>query len=454
MAHYLDALAEFVAGTDSAQLPPSTVLAAKDVFLDTIGAMAAGSALPENASLARQVAHGPGSPGATLIGHGLTADPLLAALVNATAGVALEVDEGNRYGGGHPAIHVLPGLLAAAEESAAGGAEVLAALVAGYEVTSRLGGATRPRHNVHSHGHWGAPGTAAAVARLKGLDAGAVRSVISMAASMSPANTWTPCFEGATVRNLYPGRSSLQGILATHLHACGFTALADGPADVYGVILGDAFDSDAVVDGLGDGYRIERNYFKFHACCRYNHPTLDAVHALRVRHEIAPEEIDSVRVTTVPFPAGMVGAYPENPLAARFSIPYAVAAALVHGETGTGAFQPQAIEAQQARALAGKVQVTMDSAMSMRRDDGDTARVAVRLADGRELVSTAGAVWGDAANPAPRERLREKFLALAAPVLGAERAQAVVEQVARLDQLDDIRHITRLLGGDGAGAAP
>ena len=229
MAHYLDALAEFVAGTDSAQLPPSAVRAAKDVFLDTIGAMAAGSALPENASLARQVAHGPGSPGATLIGHGLTADPLLAALVNATAGVALEVDEGNRYGGGHPAIHVLPGLLAVAEESAATGAEVLAALVAGYEVTSRLGGATRPRHNVHSHGHWGAPGTAAAVARLKGLDAGAVRSVISMAASMSPANTWTPCFEGATVRNLYPGRSSLQGILATHLHACGFTALEDGP---------------------------------------------------------------------------------------------------------------------------------------------------------------------------------------------------------------------------------
>ncbi len=452
MAHYLDALAEYVAGTDSAQLPTDTVLAAKDVFLDTVGAMVAGSALPENASLARQVAHAPGTPGATLIGHDLKADPLLASLVNATAGVALEVDEGNRYGGGHPAIHVLPGLLAAAEESGAGGSEVLGALVAGYEVTSRLGGATKPRHNVHSHGHWGAPGTAAAVARLKGLDAPSIRSVISMAASMSPANTWTPCFEGATVRNLYPGRSSLQGILATHLHACGFTALADGPADVYGVILGDAFDPDAVVEGLGAGYRIEQNYFKFHACCRYNHPTLDAVHALRGRHEIAPEEIDQVHVTTVPFPAGMVGAYPENPLAARFSIPYAVAAALVHGETGTGAFRPQAIDSQRARELAGKVQVSMDATMSMRRDDGDTARVSVRLTDGRELVSTAGAIWGDAANPAPRERLHRKFLVLAVPVLGAARAQAVLEQVERLDKLDDVREITRLLGGAQAAS--
>ena len=87
------------------------------MFLDTIGAMVAGSALPENALLARQVAHAPGTAGATLIGHGLKADPLLASLVNATAGVALEVDEGNRYGGGHPAIHVLPGLLAVAEDS-------------------------------------------------------------------------------------------------------------------------------------------------------------------------------------------------------------------------------------------------------------------------------------------------------------------------------------------------
>ena len=209
-----------------------------------------------------------------------------------------------------------------------------------------------------------------------------------------------------------------------------------------------------MVDGLGDSYRIEQNYFKFHACCRYNHPTLDAVHALRVRHEIAPEEIDGVHVTTVAFPAGMVGAYPENPLAARFSIPYAVAAALVHGETGTGAFQPQAIEAQQARTLAGKVRVRMDSTMSMRRDDGETARVSVRLTDGRELVETAGAIWGDAANPAPRERLQQKFLTLTTPVLGPARAQAVVEHVERLDQLEDVRGLMRLLGSDGAEAAP
>ena len=65
-------------------------------------------------------------------------------------------------------------------------------------------------------------------------------------------------------RNLYPGRSNLQGILATHVLEGGYTAVHDAPSDLYGTILGDRFDSDAVVDGVTDEdrvavYRIERN---------------------------------------------------------------------------------------------------------------------------------------------------------------------------------------------------
>ena len=117
---------------------------------------------------------------------------MLAALANATAGVALEVDEGNRWGGGHPSIHVMPAALAVAEELEADGARFIEALIAGYEVTSRLGGATRQRANVHSHGTWGTAGAAVAVARLRGHEPRALRDVINLATSMSPANTWTP----------------------------------------------------------------------------------------------------------------------------------------------------------------------------------------------------------------------------------------------------------------------
>src|SRR5437899_1275647 len=266
---YLDQLAAFVAATRFDALPVATVAAAKLVLLDTLGAIVAGSALRENDELARLAAARSPHRAATLLGHRAKADPFWAALTNATAGVALEVDEGSRLGGGHPAIHVIPGALAVAEERGLDGRRLLESFVAGYEVGSRIGGATTVRANVHSHGTWGTISTAVAVATLDGAPAQTIRAVINLAASMSPANTWTPALEGATIRNLYPGRSAFQGILAVELQRCGFTGLGDAPSDVYGTILADRFEPELAVAGLdaltragGAAYRIEQNYLK------------------------------------------------------------------------------------------------------------------------------------------------------------------------------------------------
>ncbi|MBI4254307.1 MAG: MmgE/PrpD family protein [Candidatus Rokubacteria bacterium] len=445
-AGYLDALARAAAGVRAANLPPSTLAAARDVVLDTLGAIVAGSRLPENGRLAQLAAARSGSRTATLIGHAARAEPMLAALANGTAGVALEVDEGNRWGGGHPAIHVLPAALAVAEERGASGAELIEAVVAGYEVTSRLGGATTTRPNVHSHGTWGTAGAAVAVARLSGHDAVGLRDVINLAVSMSPANTWTPCFEGATIRNLYPGRAGLQGILAVHLLGCGYTPVADAPADVYGTILGEAFDPEAAVAGLGhEPCRIEQNYFKFHACCLYNHPALDAVHALRGAERFTAEDVSRVEVTSVPFVTRMADPDPPAMLAAKFSLPHAVAAAIVLGRSDVAAFSEPALRDPRVRALARRVAVAGDPGMSMRARDGAQAAVRVTLRDGRTLERTTAVVRGDAANPSGREALVAKFLGLAAEVLGGERAGEVVTRVAGLESLEDVRELSALL---------
>src|SRR5262245_49338169 len=166
MTDYLDRLAGFAAATHLASVPPATVAAAKLVFLDTLGAMLAGSTLEENGRLAKLAAARSSRGSATLLGHGARADRFWAALSNATAGVALEMDEGNRLGGGHPAIHVIPGALAVAEERGLSGGRLLQAIIVGYEIGSRLGGATTTRPNVHSHGTWGTISTAVAVASL------------------------------------------------------------------------------------------------------------------------------------------------------------------------------------------------------------------------------------------------------------------------------------------------
>ncbi len=449
---YLTRLARFAQRVRVDELAPATLGAVRNVVLDTLGAILAGSRLPENARLADLAATRSGLRTATIVGHAHKADPMLATLVNGTAGVALEVDEGNRWGGGHPAIHVLPAALALAEELGADGGQLIEALVAGYEITSRLGGATRPRPNLHSHGTWGTAGAAVAVARLLGHEANGLRTVINLATSMSPANSWGPCFEGATIRNLYPGRAGLQGILAVHLLACGYTAIADAPADVYGALLAEGFDSEATIEGLGDDdtvrtFRIEQNYFKFHACCLYNHPALDAVGALVREHGVAAEAVERIAVTSIPFVTRMADPEPASMLAAKFSVPYAVATALVRGTTEVSAFFDDARHDPRIRALAGRVEVRADPTMSLRDSQGPTARVVVTLHDGRVLTRDTTVVHGDAANPRGREELVAKFMALTADTLPRARAHEVVDVVGRLERLKDVRELTALLTG-------
>jgi len=451
---YLDRLASVAAATRFDTLPASTVAAAKLVLLDTLGAIVAGSAMPENGQLARLAAARAPHGGATVLGHRGKSDAFWAALTNATAGVALEVDEGSRLGGGHPAIHVVPGALAVAEERRLDGPRLLEAIVAGYEVGSRIGGATTARANVHSHGTWGTISTAVAIAKLGGASTERVRAALNLAASMSPANTWTPALEGATIRNLYPGRSAFQGILAVELERCGFTGLGDAPSDVYGTILADRFEPALAVAGLeavgrGDGgrgaYRIEQNYFKLHACCRFNHFALDAVAALRSAHRLDAGDVEKVEIVTIPFAVRMGEPAPLSSLAARFSIPWAVSASLVLGRTDPSAFDANALADERIRALARRVEISTDPEMSPRRADAPTAHVRLVLRGGKILERTTSVVRGDTLSPVPRDEITAKFVSLAGAILGEPQARKVVDVVEDADTLGDVGALTAML---------
>jgi 2-methylcitrate dehydratase PrpD len=249
------------------------------------------------------------------------------------------------------------------------------------------------------------------------------------------------------VRNLYPGRSGFQGIMAAHLSQCGYTAIADGPADLYRTFLGEGFDPEAVIDGLGSAgnLRIQQNYFKFHACCLYNHPVLDAVQDLLRDEPFVASDVKSIAVTAPPIAGIMADPHPENMLAAKFSIPYAVAAAICYGRTDVTAFLPERVDDADIRELAQRVTLASDPEMNLRRYDYPSARVAVQLRDGRVRRAEVTAQRGDFSNPAGREELLGKFDLLSRDTLGAGIVQQVVEAVSRLDRLSDVRELTALL---------
>ena len=446
---YLDRLSQFVCDLRWDNLSPETRNATRTVVLDTIGAMVAGSRLPENRKLAKMAVRMNGTGEATIVGHADRAGPMLASLVNGTAGVALEMDEGNRLGGGHAAIHVIPPALAVAELVEASGRQFLESVIVAYEVTSRIGTGTTVRAEVHSHGTWGTAGAAVAAARLMGLDSSETAEAISLATSMSPANTWTPCIEGATVRNLYPGRSAMQGIMAANLVECGFTSLEDGPADIYGSLLGTGFDSEAVVQGLGEqeALRIQQNYFKLHACCLYNHHALDGMQHILQRGEFAASDVESIDVVAPPLALIMTDPSPPNMLAAKFSLPYALAATVTHRSTDITAFYPEKLNDEETQALARRVAISADPEMDLRRYDYPAARVTVSLNDGRILSESVVAHHGDHRNPATAEEMRRKFAFLTADSLGKHGVRDVTDAVSRLHEMGDIRELTALLRG-------
>ena len=102
--------------------------------------------------------------------------------------------------------------------------------------------------------------------------------------------------------------------MAANLVLCGFTGLKDGPSDIYGSLLGQAFNPDAVTEGLGGPgpLRIQQNYFKLHACCLYNHPALDGMQHILNREPFAASDVDRIEVLAPPLASIMTDPAPQQ----------------------------------------------------------------------------------------------------------------------------------------------
>ncbi len=442
------ALAEWVADVRYAAIPARIRAHAARIFRDTLGVILRGAEAPELRRLAAAVpavARG----GATILARGFPrSDPFTAAWLNGSAGIFLELDEGHRPTG-HPGIHVLPASLALAEWKGRSGQEFLAAFISGYEVAARIRHATRLRPGVHPHGHMGAVGAAAACAKLLGLDAVGIRHAMGQAATLGLATSWTPCFEGATVRNFYAGLAGAIGLKAALAARAGFTAPDRPLEETFGRLLGTRFDAERLVEGLGKGYEAASNYVKFHACCACNHPALDALDAILRDRAIAPETVARVVVETTPRFTIMDTCYRPISLSAKFSLPYAVAARLVTGGTGVAAFEGAALRDPRIRRLSRCVRVRAGREWGRRwpREAGATVRVL--LTTGERLRGSCANPLGSAPNPAPPGALRRKFLSLTSPILGAGAAAAWRELggVAAMPAMAEVGRLLRRTAG-------
>ena len=421
----LDRLSQFAADLRFEDLPGPVQAHTGWILADTLASIVAGSAEPEMRQL--QARHTQGGA-ATLVGTGRQVSAEAAALLNGTAGTFLEMDEGNRFSRGHPAIHVLPAALAVTEVQGADAGLFLSALVVGYEVGSRIGAAAQLRSAMHPHGTWGTIGAAAACARVLGLDTAGMRETLNVSASKTTATSKRTMLEGGLVRNVYAGLSNRNGVLASDLVACGFTGEHNGLQSLFGEIVSEHFDAQTLMRDLGEDWHLMHNYFKLHSCCRYNHGTLDAIDAMAEKNPLPEaEQIARIQVSTYHLAAELNDPSPRNTLAAKFSVPFAVATRIVHQSSALASFTWEAVRDPRVLALAQKVELSEDPAMSRRLPHERPARVVITDKEGRQWTGEAGANRGDDALPYSAAELSQKFLDLTSRVWPVAHAEQVLQ---------------------------
>lgn len=445
MDEYLDQICHFLVKMNYNDFNNNILEQTKKVIYDTIGVIAAGAQQKELKEMARMLSHFSGSLSSTLIGQNMKADPLNAALINGTAGTWLELDEGNQFARGHAGIHVIPAAIAIGEEVGVSGKEFITAIVLGYEIACRIGIASKLRMTMHPHGSWGTIGAAVTVGKLMNVPTDQMKRLINISSSLTLATSRKTMLEGGTVRNLYAGVSGYMGVLAYYLLLSGFTGEADGISSVFGNVVSDSFNPSLMVEELGSRYEITRNYFKLYACCRYNHSSLDAIYKIIEKQKdkrLDPKNIEKIYVETYSLAAQLCNQSPENMLAAKFSIPFAIASTIIHGNSGIESFSPDKVIKPEIRELAGKIIVKENPEFTNMMPSRRPSRVTVKLKNGEFFTETVFVSRGDMEDPYSDQELEAKFLSLTGPIYGLKEAKDILERTKKIETFENIRYYT------------
>ena len=450
-ASLVEVLGAHVARLGWEALPPEVVRMARRCLLDTLGCALLGTATPEAAALvaaARDL--GPDGP-CTIWGTGRRAPAPVAALVNGTHAHLRELDDIG--GGGHAGACQVPAVLAAAELAGADGRAVLLGLVAGHEVSSRLTDAASYEAMTlagwHTTGLYGSLGATAAAARTLGLDARTTAHALGLCASYT-GGVWAFMADGAMSKRVHPGRSAETAVVAAVLARRGVT----GPLHALEATWGGLFSTclpgqakpEAILDSLGDGFRILRKGFKVYPTCWGIASAADAVLGLRARHALVAADVVRVRITLSEMSRRMIGGRRiDSLLDAQMSVAWSVACILARGRLTLEEFTETALRDPAIRGLMDRIELVVDPAAH-----GERQTVEIETRDGRRLLDRVETPRGHWDNPLTDAELRAKFLALATPVLGG----AASEVADLVDEVDRPGALDRLLERLRRGVSP
>jgi 2-methylcitrate dehydratase PrpD len=438
VASVIEQLATYIADETNRELSEVVVHHAKRTLIDWFACLLPGSRSAPATLLAAALHDEFGNGGAWVYGADRQASIRTAALINATAAHTVEFDDIFRDAIYHPGCPVIGAALAAAQSRGANGAELLRAIVIGYEVSTRIGVAVQPSHYRYWHttGTIGTFGAAAAVASILKLDRGPAAHALATAGTMAAA--LQQAFRSdAMSKPLHAGHAAEAGALGALAASRGVTGaldLLEGKAG-FGAAMSEAADWSKATDGLGERYNIASMTVKNHGCCGHSFAAIDA--ALALRDTLILAEIERIEVGTYQVSLDVTNRrHVSTPFEGRFSTPFTVASALVHGSVRLNGFTTERLQDQAVQALMSRVDMVVDEKCEAAFPNRRAATVTITMRDGQQRRHEQPTRKGDPDAPVTDCELAMKFRELANPVIGGAAAKDLLDTLVRADELN------------------
>jgi 2-methylcitrate dehydratase PrpD len=450
-------LAEFTEGLTFEDLDPGVVEKAKLCVLDAIACAFAGAeaGLPEMLYNITRSLGGEGGT-ATVWGRGTRANPFFSAMHNSVLVHNMIHDDTNESCRGHLGNLVVPSVLALAETSGATGADVLSAIVAGYEVTGRIAKPAAPfsvERGFRGTSTYGAFGVAAAAGKILGLKRDRLGHAIASAASLA-LGVMEPFNTGSQEWRLQNGMVVAGGMMAATMAREGMKgsgSALEGDAGFLNAFCGRDARQEIEkawaesIATLGQEFEISRAFFKPFSGCGYNQVACEIAAKLVKENDIDPGRVKEIRVRVSPDNKDYPGVDHHGPFEtadeALLSKPFALGAAVVHRDLQVGTYQNHLNNPEILR-IARSVELVADEGLGAL----DT-EIRITTSEGDTFEADLGSIDLGAFFPA-RDQVVEKFRFLAVERLDEPRMEQITDRVLSLEGIDRIEDLTELLAGD------
>ena len=430
-------------------LSRNTIETAKMCVEDFIGVSVAGSAKEESRIWKQYYREKCTSSQATLFQPGFEKRTMeQAAALNGVFGHIMDLDDVHNASIAHLGAVTIPSAFAAAQKLHKSGARLIEAVVAGYEAGARVGETVNPSayRYWHTTGVTGAFSSGTAVGSLLDLDVEQMVNCLGSAGTQA-SGLWEFLESGSMSKVLHTAHANLCGMRAAELAKLGFSgapAILEGERGFVKALAAE-YDLGALTRGFGEGYRIEENSLKPYACCRHTHSANDCIREIIGAYELCPDDIVSIvddtygaAVQTVDNP------WPENPYAAKFSIQFCLAAAVVLKDLGDRVFTAENLADPRIRAMMSKIKIRRSPDLDeefRKNPDRWSHRITVALKSGKTITRQVDYPAGDFRNPFDWSMTDQKFRLLTEDLIGEEETQRLLVSIHNLEHLEDVNSL-------------